>query len=309
MRRRTSTPEREAAGGAEAAARTDADAALGPPRLRPQALMLTFLGNYVLRRDIAVFSGSFIEVFDRLGVGEQAVRSTLTRMVARDLLARHRRGRRMHFGLTERSARILVDGERRVWERGAVNTAWDGRWTVLAFSMPESWQRQRHDLRSRLIWAGFGPLGNGMWVTPSRVDVAPIIEDLGLDGRVKVFCGAAEAPTDVARMIRDAFDLDGLAAGYRAFLDRWDRRDPMPQAPDDLARYLWMLTEWLQLVRVDPWLPVEHLPADWPAVRAQAVLHELRSRYESAARRIADRTIEFIEAPPVATPESAPRRA
>jgi phenylacetic acid degradation operon negative regulatory protein len=271
----------------------------GPsPRPRPQSLMLTFLGNYVLRRDIAVFSGSFIEVFARLGVGEQAIRSTLTRMVGRDLLARHRSGRRMHFGLTQRSARILLDGEVRVWEHGAVNTDWDGRWTVLAFSMPESWQRQRHDLRSRLTWAGFGRLGNGMWIAPSRVDVGPLIADLGLGGHVKVFTGAAEEPTDVPKMIRDAFDLDGLAAGYRAFLDRWDHPDPMPDAPDHLARYLWMLTEWLQLVRVDPRLPMEHLPAHWPAVRGQELLRELRAHYERPARDIADRIIEFIPVPP-----------
>ncbi|WP_246122739.1 PaaX family transcriptional regulator [Actinoallomurus bryophytorum] len=273
--------------------------AAGPsPRLRPQSLMLTVLGNYVLGRDIAVFSGSFIGLFGRLGVGEHAVRSTLTRMVSRDLLSRHRRGRRMYFGLTPRSEEILVDGERRVWRYGAVNTDWDGRWTVLAFSMPESWQRVRHDLRSRLTWAGFGSLGNGMWIAPSRVDIAPIVAGLGLNGHVKVFSATAEAPTDVAGMIRGAYDLDALAAGYRAFLDRWDRPGPIPEGPDDLARYLWMTTEWLQLVRTDPRLPVERLPGDWPAVRGQEVLMRLRTRYEDRARGLADQTIEFIPLSP-----------
>ncbi len=215
------------------------------PRLRPQSLMLTYLGNYVLGRDIAVFSGSFIDTFARLGVGEHAVRSTLTRMVGRGLLARHREGRRMHFGLTRRSAGILHDGEDRVWRRGVLNTDWDGSWTVLAFSMPESWQRVRHDLRARLTWAGFGSLGNGTWIAPSRVDVRPIVAGLNLNGHLKVFAGPAEEPTDVPHMLREAFDLDGLAANHRAFLDRWDRPDPLPHAPDDLARYLWMTTEWL----------------------------------------------------------------
>jgi len=271
-----------------------AEAAGPSPRLRPQSLMLTVLGSYVLGRGIAVFSGSFIELFARLGVGEHAARSTLTRMVSRDLLSRHRRGRRMHFGLTPRSEEILLDGERRVWGLGAVNTDWDGRWTVLAFSMPESWQRVRHDLRARLTWAGFGSLGNGMWIAPSRVDVAPIVAELGLNAHVKVFSGTAEAPTDVAGMLREAFDLDALAAGYRAFLERWDRPRPVPSAPDDLTRYLWMTTEWLQLVRADPRLPVERLPADWPAVRGQEVLMKLRGRYETRARRIADQAIEFV---------------
>jgi phenylacetic acid degradation operon negative regulatory protein len=272
----------------------EAEAAGPSPRLRPQSLMLTVLGNYVLGRDIAVFSGSFIELFARLGVGEHAARSTLTRMVSRELLSRHRRGRRMHFGLTPRSEEILVDGERRVWRRGAVNTDWDGRWTVLTFSMPESWQRVRHDLRARLTWAGFGSLGNGMWIAPSRVDVAPIVAELGLNEHVKVFSGTAEAPTDVAGMLRDAFDLDALATGYRAFLERWDRPRPVPDAPDDLARYLWMTTEWLQLVRTDPRLPVERLPADWPAVRGQEVLMKLRGRYETRARGLADQAIEYV---------------
>ena len=264
------------------------------PRLRPQSLMLTYLGDYVLGRDIAVFSGSFIDTFARLGVGEHAVRSTLTRMVGRGLLMRHRSGRRMHFGLTPRSEEILHDEKDRVWRRGVLDTDWDGRWTVLTFSMPESWQRVRHDLRARLAWAGFGPLGNGTWIAASRVDVRPIAESLGLNGHLKVFAGRAEQPTDVAGMLREAFDLDGLAAGYRAFLDRWDRPDPLPGAPDDLARYLWMTTEWLQLVRADPGLPVEHLPADWPAVRGQRVLTELRDRYGPPAGRLADEAIEFI---------------
>lgn len=256
--------------------------------------MLTYLGDYVLGRDIAVFSGSFIAAFARLGVGEHAVRSTLSRMVARGLLTRHRSGRRMHFGLTPRTEEILRDGEDRVWRQGVVNDDWDGTWTVLAFSMPESWQRVRHDLRARLVWAGFGSLGNGTWIAPSRVDVRPIVAGLGLNGHLKVFTGAAEQPTDVAGMLREAFDLNGLADGYRRFLRRWDRPRPLPGAPDDLARYLWLTTEWLQLVRADPRLPVEHLPADWPAVRAQRVVTELRDRYGPAARLLADEAMEFI---------------
>lgn len=281
---------------------------VGPsPRLRPQALMLTFLGNYVLRRDIAVFSGSLIEIFARLGVGEHALRSTLTRMARRGLLSRHRSGRRMHFGLTERSERILMDGEERVWQdsavagetgetggAGGVAGEWDGSWTILTFSMPESWQSRRHDLRARLTWAGFGSLGNGMWIAPGRVDARPLVSGLSLNDHVKVFTASAEDPTDVAKMIGDAFDLEAVAKGYQAFLDRWDRPDPIPGAPDDLARYLWMTTEWLQLVRMDPCLPVRHLPAGWPAIRGRCVLRELRDRYEEPARRIVDETIEYI---------------
>jgi MHS family shikimate/dehydroshikimate transporter-like MFS transporter len=70
---------------------------------RPQSLMLTFLGDWVLGRDVCVYSGSVIDLFGRAGVGEHATRSTLTRMAGRGLLRRQREGRRMYVGLTERS--------------------------------------------------------------------------------------------------------------------------------------------------------------------------------------------------------------
>src|SRR4029450_3824217 len=78
--------------------------------LRPQALMLVLLGDHVSGRNVCVFSGSVIDILGRLPVSEHATRSTLTRMVQRGLLRRQRHGRRMYFGLTPRSERILGDG-------------------------------------------------------------------------------------------------------------------------------------------------------------------------------------------------------
>jgi phenylacetic acid degradation operon negative regulatory protein len=261
---------------------------------RPQSLAFTLLGYYVLGRGVAVSTRSYIDVFERVGVSEQATRSTLQRMARRGLLRRHRRGQRVYFGLTPRSEAILEDGGRRIWEAGAVNRDWDGQWTLLGFSMPESWRRQRHDLRSRLLWGGFGLLHSGLWIAPSSVDVAGLIGDLELQAHVKVFVARAAEPTDIAELIRDAWDLDGLAASYRSFLERWDRRRPLPGERDDLARLLQLLTEWLQLVRHDPRLPVEHLPADWPAVRAERVFHRLHEAYREPAQAIADKVMDTI---------------
>jgi phenylacetic acid degradation operon negative regulatory protein len=269
-----------------------------PPSLRPQSLMFALLGYYVFGRGVVVFTGSYVDVFQRVGVSEQATRSTLRRMARRGLLQRHRRGQRVYFGLTPRSVAVLEDGGRRVWEVGAVNRNWDGSWTLLAFSMPEAWRRQRHDLRSRLLWGGFGLLQSGLWIAPSEVDVVGLIGDLGLQAHVKVFVARAGKPTDIGEMIRDAWDLEGLAARYRSFLDRWDRPRPLPDAPDDLARQLRLLTEWLQLVRQDPRIPVEHLPADWPALRAEQVFHRLHDTYQAPAQAIADAVLDTISVSP-----------
>lgn len=265
------------------------------PTLRPQSLMLTFLGDYVLGRDVCVYSGSVIDVFARTGVGEHAARSTLTRMVNRGLLSRQRQGRRMYFGLTPRSTQILRDGEARIWKSGAVNREWDGTWTLLGFSLPEAWQRQRHDLRSQLAWAGFGPLFNGLWIAPGHAPVADVVASLGLEAHVKVFRGGVEPGTDVTRMIRDTWDIEAQAARYLAFVERW-RGNGLTgdQGGDPLGRQLILFTEWLQVVRTDPRLPLEHLPRDWPAAEAESVFHAVSAQVTDHARDLAARILDVI---------------
>jgi phenylacetic acid degradation operon negative regulatory protein len=273
------------------------------PSARPQSLMFSFLGIYVLGRDTAVYSGSVIDVFARLGVSEEAVRSTLTRMAKRNLLSRHRQGKKVYFGLTAHAADVLDDGRRRIWETGAVNRDWDGTWTLVGFSLPGSERSTRHDLRSQLIWAGFGLLQGGLWVAPGTKDIEPMLAPLDLGDNVTVLQARALKPTESADLVRKAFDTDQIAARYRAFLDRWDVPHPLPAAADDLARQLLLHTDWLQLVRQDPHLPAEHLPADWPAIRAEKLFHALARRYMPSAANLAESILEEL---PLAAPRSSP---
>ncbi|WP_344088507.1 PaaX family transcriptional regulator [Luedemannella helvata] len=260
------------------------------PQRRPQALMLAFLGEYVLGRRVCVSSGSVIDVLGRAGVSEHATRSTLTRMVGHELLRRQPLGRRMYFGLTERSIRILEEGAERIWQTGAVNQDWDGTWTLLGFSLPGSWQRERHDLRSQLGWAGFGPLQGGLWIAPGAPEVSGIVAGLGLTTQVRVFRATADQVTDVDRLVRDTWDLAGLAVRYEDFLERWDGSPPA----DPLAAKLGLVTDWLQIIRRDPRLPVRHLPPDWPAVRAQDLFHRLARGLNAGARTVAEKVLDTI---------------
>jgi phenylacetic acid degradation operon negative regulatory protein len=265
------------------------------PTPRPQSLMLTFFGIHVLDRDVAISSASVIDVFAGLGISEEAVRSTLTRMVGRGLLNRHKHGRKMYFSLTARAAAVLRDGRDRVWGRGAANRDWDGRWTLVGFSLPESWRSERHDLRSRLAWGGFGPLQNGLWIAPGEVDVATLVADLGFDDHLNVFRAEAVKPTEVRRIVGSAFDVAAIAAGYEAFLARWGV--PGTGAGDPLAGQLLLHTDWLDLVRRDPHLPAEHLPAGWPAIRAEELFRRLAGEQDAAAAARAEEILDAVAVP------------
>lgn len=267
---------------------------------RPQSLMLTLLGIHLVDGDRAIYSGSVIDVLGRVGVSEVATRSTLTRMVKRGLLVRHRRGRKMYFGITGHARDVLRDGHRRIWEVGAVNRDWDGSWTLVGFSLPDTRRAERHLLRSALTWEGFGPLQSGLWVAAGPRDVAAIAGALGLAEEVKALSATAIEPTNADHIVTAAFDTDRIARGYHDFLERWDSRRPLPTAPDDLTRLLVLHADWLRLVREDPRLPAAHLPPDWPAIRADRVFHRLGERLAPSAHSVSEDVLDTIEVAPPA---------
>ena len=268
------------------------DTAEGPQQ-RPQSLMLAFFGNHVLEEgDLCVYSGSIIDVLGRVGAGEQAVRSTLTRMVNRGLLRRRREGRKMFFGLTPQALRVLQDGRTRIWQQGAVNDDWDGSWTLLGFSLPDSWKRQRHDLRSRLTWSGFGALYSGLWIAPGNVDVAGIVSELGLAAHVKIFHAQADEATDIELMIRDTWDLESIAARYVTFDKRWTAHLNAGSGDDPIGTRLLLVSEWLSTIRTDPRLPARHLPPDWPARPAQETFRRIAEQTAQPAQQLARELLE-----------------
>lgn len=275
----------------------DADAGSGSESwLRPQSVVFTLLAEHLLKRERAVFSGSFIEILGRLGIGEHATRSTLARMASRGLLARQRDGRKIYFAMTPRCRTILEGGRDRIWRDGAVNAARAERWTLLAFSLPEAWQRQRYELRVRLTWAGFGPLQPGVWLAPAEVDVSDVLAELELTQRAQVFHAAPAAPTDAASVIRETFDLATLAERYRGFLATWS--DAQRTTTDDpLSLTLRLSTQWLRILRDDPRVPVRLLPDDWPAIEAQELFRGLHARHRRASEALARRLLDTISAP------------
>jgi phenylacetic acid degradation operon negative regulatory protein len=214
-------------------------------------------------------------------------------MVNRRMLTRQRHGRAMYFGLTAHAERILRDGEDRIWRSGAVNQDWDGYWTLLGFSLPESWQRQRHELRSQLTWAGFGPLFNGLWAAPGRVEVTRLVASLGLESRVKAFYAQVVPGTDIATMVRESWDLDAVASRYHGFLARWQGAETAARRGDPLAAQLLLASDWLQVIRADPRLPAEHLPAGWPAAKAESLFVELDKTVARPAGEIAQRILDL----------------
>jgi phenylacetic acid degradation operon negative regulatory protein len=267
---------------------------------RPQFLALMLFGFTIYELPAALAAGSIIDVLGDLGIAGHAVRSTLTRMTERGLLTRIKRSREVYYALTAHGSAVLADGRAAALQ--PPDRSWDGSWTVLAFTLPEEQRDVRHQLRSRLAWSGFGLLRSGMWIAPGRVDVAELVSDLDVDPAIRAFTAKAEFPTDDIQLVNDAFDLEAIAARYRAFVDRWGRPGPADlAAAGPLTRILLLQSEWAQIARADPRLPVAHLPADWPAKAAYTLYHDLHGVLEPQARAECSARTRVIEV----SPESA----
>ena len=135
---------------------------------RPRALIVSVYGLYAREVGGWISVSSLIRLMSRLGVEEAAVRSSISRLKRRGILEAERVDGSAGYALSSEARQILDDGDRRIFERRRATLA-EG-WILAVFSVPESERRQRHLLRSRLSWLGFGTVGNGVWIAPGHLE-------------------------------------------------------------------------------------------------------------------------------------------
>ena len=134
-------------------------------RRSARSMLLTVLGEYVLPGDDGVWQETLIGALGTLGYKPQAARQALARSVTGGWLRTERHGRRARVHLTGEAREMLATGAERIYSFGEP-WEWDGRWLLVVVRVPEERRDVRHLMRSRLAWAGFGSLGNGLWITP-----------------------------------------------------------------------------------------------------------------------------------------------
>lgn len=254
----------------------------------PQAVVLTMFGRFCADIKPTLSTAGYISLLSRIGLSAHGTRLTLSRMATRGFLERVRLGREAYFRLTEFGWDIVRTQDQHTFEDASSPAGRDGAWTILSFSLPESHRRERHLLRRRLAWDGFGLLRDGVWIAPGEHDISAVLSAEVFDGVRQFVDGFTAFPTfgDVERMISRTWQLDELAQQYEEFLADWNVPEPRPAATDELGRYLQLVTTWRQLIRATPRLPAEHLPEKWPAFRCQNVFRRLHQQYRPPAERI-----------------------
>jgi len=255
---------------------------VGAPAAR--SVLLTVLGEYVLPASGAAWQETLIGALGTLDYKTHAARQALARSVAAGWLETERHGRRSRVRLTTDTVAMLRSGTERIYSFGEP-WAWDHRWLLVVLRVPEERREVRHQMRTRLAWAGFGSLGGGLWISP-HAERERELAGVGGDGsgaELVSFHGALGALGDPARVVAAAWDLDAVADAYRVFVARFGRMRPTG-AEAVFRAQTQLVHEWRKFPFLDPDLPDDLLPARWPRRRAHDLFHERHAQWEDDAR-------------------------
>lgn len=248
------------------------------------SLLLTVLGEFVLPAGAPVWTGALVTALGQVGVEEKAARQALSRTAADHLLTAERAGRRVRWHLTPAGTRLLTEGTDRIYGFGRQVEEWDGRWLVLAVSVPESQRQLRHRLRTRLTWAGLGCPLPGLWVTPDagkEKEVAAAVEELGVEAYS--FVGPYGLVGDEQRVVAGSWQLDEVEQRYRAFLE--DFSEVAADGPAEAFHaQVRLVQEWRRFPFLDPALPAPLLPRTWPGPAAAELFHARHAAWHAGAQ-------------------------
>jgi phenylacetic acid degradation operon negative regulatory protein len=250
--------------------------------LRSKQLVFTLYGDYVRRAGGSIWVNSLIRLLVHFQMSEQSVRSTLVRMTRGGWLQAERVNAKSFYSLTPAGKRLLDEGAARIFNPPQP-TQWDGKWRLVAYSIPETQRDKRERLRRELGYLGFGSFTNTLWISPHdlRCQVEQLVEQLELKGNLEFYTASHDGFSDPAALVARCWNVPDINAQYAAFIDKYQsqyddcRADLAAIEPSGcFVRRFMLIHEYRRFPFVDPELPPELLPADWHGIEAAKLFQD-----------------------------------
>lgn len=279
--------------------------------LRAPSLIVTILGDALAPHGGSFWIGSLITLLAPFGVNERLVRTATFRLTKEDWLTATQIGRRSYYSLTASGLRRFEQAFHRVYE--AAPQAWDGSWSV-ALVDPNGLDPETRDrIRQELAWAGFGMAAPFVFAHTAMpaIEIRRILDGLGIADRTVVMSARldqANQDGSSAAFVRRCWDLDRLAADYRAFLDLfrplWQalRDEPEIEPRDAFVARTALIHEYRRITLRDPQLPTALHSPEWEGTAARLLTRNLYRALEARAEAYIMAEVETADGP---LPEAA----
>lgn len=263
---------------------------LEPPRSK--SLVMTLFGDAIAPHGGAIWLGSLIELAAPFGINDRLLRTSVYRLAQEGWLGARRDGRRSAYTILPEALPRFERAYRRIY--APLDVHWDGKWTLVLSASGSIDAPVRTTLRKELLWAGYALIPPGVYAHPAA-DPALLDDILARAGVAgKVFsCSAVDLGQAASRPLRslvdDSWDLSAVAHGYDAFVARFApllellKAEPAPDARHAFVIRTLTIHAYRRVQLHDPQLPLELLPASWPAPQAYALAAELYRLTSAAA--------------------------
>jgi phenylacetic acid degradation operon negative regulatory protein len=268
----------------------------------PYAVVYSLFGGYVLPRGGEIWMGSLIRALAALNFSERVVRTTVSRMKQTGYLQSRRVGRRSFYWLTDPGVKEVQRAGNLAFTPSSAE--WDGRWTMVTYSIPEEQRELRDALRVSLRMVGFGPLVPGAWVSPHPLhpDVERRWQEIGVWHYLEIFRVEHVGPSDVSGFVANVWpQLPALAGHYLAYEKKYERvlkqcEKEALSNEECFALRLRSLFDFIAIILQDPGLPLALLPKDWPRPAALSLHRKVRHTLAEPAEHFFDEIYKTSEA-------------
>lgn len=242
----------------------------------PQGLAVTLIADYTLRTRAWLPSTAIVVVLGEFGVTTGAARAAVSRLARRGVLEGRRQRRHTDYRLTEPAADNLLVGGSSIARFAAEADSWDGSWTLVGFTLPKEEKAGRSSVRAQLRWWGFAPLYDGVWVSPHPLTEQQHAELVAVNPGVMTVFRAQHVhfQSEATRNPIHAWDIEGIAEQYETFSRRWEPLLPRISSgaitgADAVSARTEVMDTYRRFPSLDPLLPDELMPPDWPRGRAR----------------------------------------
>lgn len=241
--------------------------------MKPQSLLFTIYGEYVRHYGGEIWVGSLTRLMGEFGMTEQAVRVAISRIVNQSWLKSRKIGNRSYYSMTPRGKKRLNEAAARIYKQ--TPAAWNGKWCIATYNIPEKQRAMRDQMRKELAWMGFGMLANSVWISPHDLAerVKEIVESYKIADYVEIFSAEYRGNSSRKQLVEKCWNLDEINTSYKEFINRYqpqyeelrEKVNNSQKIPDSVCfvEKTKLVHEYRKFLFIDPSLPEELLPDFW----------------------------------------------
>jgi len=191
-------------------------------------------------------------------------------------------------GSTSTEVRNTVSSDYRLTEKGFyelclkfpffrfLKDKWDGKWRVISYEIPEKKREIRDRLRREMQGWGLGPWHRSFWLTPHPIITT--LKALTAQKEEERYIQAFEADHsfgDRRVLIEKVWQITSLDKKYREMFKKW--HDVLSQPADKIEKFKKVISAYIDLLRLDPGLPVELVGEKWIGFEGWNIFKEIKS--------------------------------